>query len=83
MTPLKITAIVSGLILVLVGLLGSAVSLFAIFDPAGTQMADDANPFGAPPTLRSSLLILVLYLCVCGIGVLLTWRSVRKRRVSA
>ena len=79
----KIVAGASGLILVLVGFLGSAASLFEIFDPAGSKMADDADPFGTPLSLFSSLVILFIYLCVCGVGAFLTWRSVRKPRASA
>jgi hypothetical protein len=50
MSAAKIVGVVCGLVLLVGGFLGVAVSLFAIFDPAGTQMADDANPFGPPPS---------------------------------
>jgi hypothetical protein len=83
MSAAKIVGAVLGLVLLVVGFLGVAVSVFAILDPAGAKMADDANPFGAPPSLLSSVLIFVFYLAVCVLGFFLTWRSVRKRPVSA
>jgi hypothetical protein len=79
----KIVGVVCGLVLLVGGFLGVAVSLFAIFDPAGTQMADDGNPFGPPPSLLSSVAILVFYLGVCAIGFFLTWRSLCKPSTSA
>jgi uncharacterized membrane protein required for colicin V production len=83
MSAAKIVGAVLGLILGVGGFLGVAVSVFAIFDPAGTQMADDANPFGPPPSLLRSLAILVFYLGVCAIGFFLTWRAIRKASMSA
>ncbi len=71
------------LILLLIGFLGTAASLFEIFDPAGSKMADDADPFGTPPSLLSSLVILFISLCICGAGAFLTWSAARKRHVSA
>jgi hypothetical protein len=82
MSAAKIFGLVLGLGFLVGGFLGVAVSVFAIFDPAGTQMADDANPFGRPPSFLSSVSILVFYLGVCALGFILTWRSVRKRRAS-
>ena len=79
----KIVGAVLGSFLGVGGFLGVAVSLFAILDPAGTQMADDANPFGPPPSLLSSVAILVFYLGVCAIGFFLTLRSFRKPSMSA
>jgi hypothetical protein len=35
-----------GFILLFVGLIGIPIALLAIFDPVGTQMADDNNPYG-------------------------------------
>ena len=71
------------LVLLLIGLLGSAVSLFAIFDPVGTQMADDNNPFGTPPSLLSSVLMLLVYLTLGIAGGVLARKSFRKRHLSA
>jgi hypothetical protein len=83
MSGAKTVSAVLGLILLVGGFLGEAVSLFAIFDPAATQMADDANPFGPPRSLLSLVSILVFYLVVCVVGFFLTWRSLRKRPGSA
>ena len=81
MSAAKIVGLV-GLGLLVGGFLGIAVSVFAIVDPGGTQMADDANPFGRPPSFISSVSMLVFYLGVCALGFILIWRSVRKRRAS-
>src|SRR5919106_5126034 len=78
MSSAKTIAGVSGLILLLIGVLGTAGSLFEIFDPAGSKMADDADPFGPPPSLLSSLVILSISICFCGAGAFLAWRSARK-----
>lgn len=83
MRATKIVGAILGLILFVGGFLGVAVALFAILDPAGTQMADDANPFGPPRSLPSSVTTLVFYLGVCAIGFFLTWRSLRKPSMSA
>ena len=83
MSAAKIIAGVAGLLLLLVGLLGSAVSLLAIIDPVGTKAADDNDPFGVPPSVLGSLLMLLIFLCVCAVGIFLAWRSMRGRRLSA
>ena len=76
-------ATASGLILLLIGFLGTAGSVFEIFVPSGSKMADDADPFGTPPSSLSSLVILFICLCICGAGAFLMWRSGRKPHVSA
>lgn len=38
-----------GLILLALAILLLSVEMIALADPVGTQMADDANPFGPPP----------------------------------
>ena len=38
-----------GPLLTFIGVVFSVVSLVALVDPVGTQMADDSNPFGPPP----------------------------------
>ena len=83
MSAAKIVAGISGLFLLLFGCVGTVISILAIFDPVGTKMADDGDPFGTPPSLLNSLLILFVYLCLCGAGAFLIWRSVRKPHVSA
>ena len=81
MSATKIGAAVFDLLLLLVGLLGSAVSMLAFIDPVGEKVADDNDPFGVPPRL-SSLLILLMFLCVGALGILLAWRSIGGRRQS-
>jgi hypothetical protein len=79
----KIVARVSGLFLLISGLIGTAVALLSIIDPVASKMADDGDPFGTPPSLLSSASILLVYLGVAGIGAFLVWKSVRKPRASA
>ena len=75
---MKIIFAALSLILLLIGLLGSAVSLFVIFDPVGTQMANDNDPFGTPPSMVSSLLMLLVYLALGVAAGLLARKSFRK-----
>jgi hypothetical protein len=72
MHPVKIFARPAGLVLLLSGIVGTAVALLSIFDPVASKMADDGDPFGTPPSLFSSLVILFIYLCLCGPGAFLT-----------
>jgi hypothetical protein len=83
MRALKTVARVFGLFLLLIGLVGTAVALLSIFDPVGSKMADDGDPFGTPPSLLSSLLILAVYVGVSAVGAFLLWRSVRKPQACA
>jgi hypothetical protein len=83
MSPSKIIGGISGVMLLLVGLVGSAVSLLAVLHPVGTQMADDNNPFGPPPSLFGSVLIVVFCLSVAVVGGFVVRKSVRKPRISA
>jgi hypothetical protein len=83
MSAPKIFAGVVGLFLLVGGLVGTAVSLLAVLYPVGSKMADDADPFGTPSSLLTSLSILLLYLGVSGVGAFLVWRSVRKPPASA
>src|SRR2546430_15509565 len=61
---------IAGTGLLLVGLVGSAVSFLALADPVGTKMADDADPFGVPPSASGSLILLVVFLAVGAVGVI-------------
>jgi hypothetical protein len=83
MSAAKIVAVVFGLFLLLSGLFGTAVCLLSIVDPVASKMADDGDPFGTPPSRLDSLLILLVYLGVSGVGAFLVWRSLHKPRASA
>jgi hypothetical protein len=83
MSALRIIARIVGLFLLIGGLIAVAVGLLCIIDPVGCKMADDADPFGTPPSLLSSLLILLVYLGVSGVGAFLVWKSGRKPPASA
>ena len=79
----KVIAGTLGLFLLLGGLVATAVGLLCIIDPVGCKMADDGDPFGTPPSLLSSLLVLLAYLGLSGVGAFLIWKSVRKPPASA
>ena len=79
MSAAKIVTRVLGLFLRVGGLVATAVALLCIIDPVGCKMADGGDPFGTPPSLLSSLSVLLVYLGVSGIGAFLVWRSARKR----
>jgi hypothetical protein len=83
MSAARIIGAVFGVVLLVGGFLGTAISVIAILDPVGTQLSDDSNPFGPPRSFFSSVWILVFYLGVGAIGFILAWRSVRKRPASA
>ena len=78
---MKILGTIAGGILLVVGLVGSGVGVFALLDPSGTKMSDDADPFGPAPSILNSSLLLCFYLFIAGVGVFLLWKSLRKPRV--
>ena len=60
---------VMGSLLVLVGFVFFAVSLVALVDPVGTQMADDSNPFGPPPPWYAAVIGLAVSGAVAAGGI--------------
>ena len=54
------------------------VELIALLDPAGTQLADDGNPFGPPPSTSSTLPWLLLSLVLAALGLWLALRTKRR-----
>ncbi len=47
-----------GSLLLLCGLIGAAVGVIGLLDPAGTKMADDADPFGPPASSFTSVVVI-------------------------
>ncbi len=68
-----------GLTLATIGLLGTLVAAFSMLDPTGAQLANDADPFGAPPSLVEQLLSLGLCVALTVGGAFLVLRVGRKR----
>ena len=66
-------------ILVVLGLLGVTFGVLAIVDPVGSKAADDADPFGTPPTRRESLRITLVYVLVGASGYVLLRRTAAKK----
>ena len=60
---------------ILLGLAGllAVIELFALLDPAGTKMADDADPFGPPAPWDQHAFYIVVIIAF----VLLAWRLMR------
>ena len=83
MSAAKIVARVSGLFLLISGLICGTVALLSILDPVASKLADDGDPFGTPPSQLDSLLILLVYFGVSCVGAFLVWRSGRKLPASA
>jgi hypothetical protein len=75
---IKALGISFGVILLALGLGGSVVAILGMIDPAGAKLSDDADPFGAPPTLLNSILVCLTYLGIGFAGLYLLWRSLRK-----
>lgn len=71
--------IILGMLVSFVGLLGTGLGLVAILDPVGTKMADDADPFGTPPSLIESALFTLVFAVITGVGFLVIWLADRKR----
>ena len=80
-TPLglHILSKVGGFILAAFGLLGSIFWTYALMDPAGSQLAYDADPFGTPPGTLESSLWLAAWLVALVAGCWL-WLRPRKRQ---
>lgn len=72
-----------GILMILFGLAGTIGGVVAILDPVGTQMSNDADPFGTPPSLQSSLALTAAEAAV-GLagGALVVWMLGGRRRKS-
>ena len=79
-TAKRVVLIGAGLVMFLLGLFGVFFGVLAIFDPAGAQMSNDADPFGEPPTLVRSIALTGFYLALAIIG---GWLFNRGQRASS
>jgi hypothetical protein len=73
-----VVQVLSGILLSLFGLVGMLLGIIAILDPVGTKMADDADPFGTPPSRISSAVLTLTFVVITGIGVLIIWIATKK-----
>jgi hypothetical protein len=80
MRALKLFSGMAGSALIVLSVLGVVVSIHALIDPAGVQASDDANPFGAPPSVLHSSGRLLAFLFAGAVGVYLLWIFCRQRR---
>lgn len=60
--------IVTGVVLITVSLLGIFFGILSIIDPVGAKMSDDNAPFGPPPTIWDSVIMVFVYIIVGIIG---------------
>jgi hypothetical protein len=58
-----------GVALTTFGFLGLAIEGFALLDPAGTQLSNDAAAFASPPATFWTLLQLFAFVIVAALGV--------------
>ncbi len=65
---MRVAAKVLGVFLSALGLGVSLFALLALADPQGAQLANDADPFGAPPATTETLLHLAVGLVALGAG---------------
>ena len=79
---LRVISGLVGLALIGLSLLGSGVSVIAIVDPVGTKMADDNDPFGVPPSLSQSFVMLAVCIAIGVLGALLIWLVCRRRNAT-
>jgi len=79
---LKLAGISFGLPMFVFGLGGMIFTIHALFDPTDAQLSDDSNPFGAPPSLSHSLLVLTMYIGLRTAGAVILRSCFRKRRAS-
>lgn len=70
---------VVGVVLIVLALIVGCVELLALVDPVGTKMADDADPFGPPPSAAGSAIGLLASVVIGALGVWLARPP--KRRV--
>jgi len=84
---MKIVLIVlSGLLLLVVGLVIILVAIMGIIDPQGAQLANDADPFGNPPPLGYAVGLLLFGIVVTGAGGMFVWlpsQAARTARVTS
>lgn len=73
---------IAAAILIVIGLLIVLVSVTALVDPVGTKHADDADPFGPPPSRLESAVILLLGCGLLAVAYLLIRSAVRRARAA-
>ena len=64
---------VAGSALIVVGVLIATLAAIALFDPSGSKMADDNDPFGTPMSRSQSLAMIA----IGTVSALFGWRTLR------
>ncbi|MBF0215853.1 MAG: hypothetical protein HQL30_02545 [Candidatus Omnitrophica bacterium] len=60
---------IAGIVSIIIAVIGIIGGLLEILDPVGSKMADDADPFGTPPTLAQSIRFIVYSVLLGILGV--------------
>jgi hypothetical protein len=66
---MRAVGVLFGIALTTFGFLGLAIAGFALLDPAGTQLSNDAAPFASPPAIFWTLVQLFAFVIVAALGV--------------
>jgi hypothetical protein len=74
--------IIGGSSMLIIGLLGIGVGTLSLLDPVGSKMADDADPFGPPPTFTENISVLSVYLVVMILGLWLVFSRRWKKKAT-
>jgi hypothetical protein len=77
---MRLTLKLIGFLLTVSGLGGAVFTLIGLANPQQAQLANDSDPFGAPPTTEELLVHLAVCAAILGIGLwLMLIRSNRPR----
>ena len=58
---------------------GVIFGIYAVFDPVGTKLSDDGDPFGPPPTVLESVSVSLVFFVVMIAGGWLCWQIEQRR----
>jgi hypothetical protein len=72
----------AAIFLMLLALFLGGFEIIALIDPVGTQMANDADPFGPPPPWPAHAVMITAILVLTASSVVL-WQAGRRREIMA
>lgn len=69
-----------GFVVALFGLFATGIGILGLLDPVGSKMADDSDPFGAPPSFLESGLFTLIFLSMAIFGIWLMSHKSKKAK---